>query len=77
VHAQGDVSWEIANTFENDDDDVTSLDLTVGDLLYIPKGLMHRAIPKTKRISISVPVAERKANEGALKTQDRTYYDFA
>jgi len=76
VHAQGEVSWEIANSFENDDDDVTSLDLTVGDLLYIPKGLMHRAIPKTKRISISVPVSERKANEGALKPQDRTYYDF-
>ena len=48
----------------------------MGDLLYIPKGLMHRAIPKTKRISISVPVSERKANEGALKPQDRKYYDF-
>ena len=76
VHAQGDVGWEVANSFENDDDDVTSLDLTVGDLLYIPKGIMHRAIPKTKRISISVPVSERRPNEGALKTQDRKQYDF-
>lgn len=76
VHAQGDVSWEVYNSFENDEGDFTSLDLTVGDLLYIPKGLMHRAIPKTKRISISVPVAERRPNEGALKTQDRKQYDF-
>ena len=76
VHAQGEVSWEVSNSFENDDGDFTSFDLTVGDLLYIPKGLMHRAIPKTKRISISVPVAERKPNEGSLKTQDRKYYDF-
>lgn len=76
VHAQGDVSWEVYNSFENDDGDFTSLDLTVGDLLYIPKGLKHRAIPKTKRISISVPVAERRPNEGSLKTQDREYYDF-
>ena len=76
VHAQGDVSWEVYNSFENDEGDFTSLDLTVGDLLYIPKGLMHRAIPKTKRISISVPAAERKPNEGPLKTQDRKLYDF-
>lgn len=76
VHAQGDVSWEVYNSFENDDGDFTSLDLTVGDLLYIPKGLKHRAIPKTKRISISVPVAERRPNEGSLKPQDREYYDF-
>lgn len=76
VHAQGDVSWEVYNSFENDDGDFTSLDLTVGDLLYIPKGIKHRAIPKTKRISISVPVAERRPNEGSLKTQDREYYDF-
>ena len=76
VHAQGDVSWEVYNSFENDDGDFTSLDLTVGDLLYIPKGLKHRAIPKTKRISISVPVAERRPSEGSLKTQDREYYDF-
>ena len=76
VHAQGDVSWEVYNSFENDDGDFTSLDLTVGDLLYIPKGIKHRAIPKTKRISISVPVAERRPNQGSLKTQDREYYDF-
>ena len=76
VHAQGDVSWEVYNSFENDDGDFTSLDLTIGDLLYIPKGLKHRAIPKTKRISISVPVAERRPNEGSLKPQDREYYDF-
>ena len=76
VHAQGDVSWEVYNSFENDDGDFTSLDLTIGDLLYIPKGLKHRAIPKTKRISISVPVAERRPNEGSLKTQDREYHDF-
>ena len=76
VHAQGDVSWEVYNSFENDDGDFTSLDLTVGDLLYIPKGVKHRAIPKTKRISISVPVAERRPNEGSLKPQDREYYDF-
>ncbi len=76
VHAEGDVSWDISNSFENDEGDFTSIDLTMGDLLYIPKGIMHRALPKTKRISISVPVAERKPNEGPLKTQDRTYYDF-
>ena len=76
VHVQGDVSWEVSRTFENDAGDVDCFDLTVGDLLYIPKGLGHKAVPKTKRISISVPIAERKPHEKPLKAQDRHIYSF-
>ena len=76
VHAQGNVSWEVHRTLQNREGDTETFDLTVGDLLYIPKGLKHRAIPKTKRISISVPVAERRPADGSLKPQDREYYDF-
>ena len=47
VHAQGDVSW-LHNSFENDDGDFTSLDLTVGDLLHIPKGLKTQGYTQDK-----------------------------
>lgn len=46
--------------------------LTVGDLLYIPAGMFHTAVPAGPRISISVPVFESR-REYPL---DRNYYDF-
>ena len=54
-------------------DDGSSYNLYNGDLLYIPKGLQHKAIPLSKRISISVPL-----NKGiTAKPLDRTVYDFS
>jgi ribosomal protein L16 Arg81 hydroxylase len=46
--------------------------LTVGDLLYIPAGMFHRATPASARVSISVPVAESKSE----RPIDRNWYDF-
>jgi|TARA_R100001530_G_scaffold26713_1_gene21425 mannose-6-phosphate isomerase-like protein (cupin superfamily) len=73
VHANGSVRWIVYNSLENKEGDTTEIDLTVGDLLYIPKGLQHKAIPLSKRISISVPL-----NKGiTAKPLDRTVYDFS
>lgn len=47
--------------------------LGVGDLLYIPAGVYHRAVPVGPRISISVPLMESR-KEYPL---DREYYDFS
>lgn len=46
--------------------------LTVGDLLYIPAGFFHKAVPAGPRISISVPVMESRRE----RPVDRIYYDF-
>jgi len=46
--------------------------LTVGDLLYIPAGMFHKAVPDSARVSISVPLSEFSNN----KPIDRDYYDF-
>lgn len=46
--------------------------LDVGDLLYIPAGVYHRAVPVGPRISISVPLMESR-KEVPL---DREFYDF-
>lgn len=51
---------------------IIDVTLTVGDLLYIPAGFFHKAVPCGPRISISVPVAESR-REYPL---DREYYDF-
>lgn len=73
VHAYGSVRWTVNNTLENKQGDTTEFDLTVGNLLYIPKGLIHKAEPLSKRISISVPLAEGIS----IKPLDRTFYDFS
>lgn len=73
VHASGSVRWTVYNSLENKEGDTTEHDLTVGDLLYIPKGLRHKAIPLSKRISISVPLAEGIS----VKSLDREVYDFS
>ena len=54
-------------------DDYTEFDLTAGDLLYIPKGLVHKAVAQTRRISISVPLIE----DTEAKPLDRKEYDFS
>lgn len=46
--------------------------LTVGDLLYIPAGMFHKATPASARVSISVPLAQSSIE----KPIDRKYYDF-
>ena len=70
---QGTVRWIVNNSLENVEGDTTEFDLTVGDLLYIPSKLEHRAIAQSRRISISVPLIER----GMTKPLDREYYDFS
>jgi len=78
VHSYGTVKWMVCDSLDNDKDKAHSFNLTVGDLLYIPKGLAHVAYPMSKRISISVPLLEVKDfKTGTLKTIDRKYYDFA
>ena len=46
--------------------------LGVGDLLYIPAGFFHKAVPAGPRISISVPVMESRREYPI----DRHVYDF-
>ena len=72
VHAHGSVKWTVCNNLDNKGD-ATSFNLTTGDLLYIPKGLAHSAVPLSKRISISVPLIE----DITAKPLDRTVYDFS
>jgi len=73
VHANGTVRWTVYNSLENKEGDTTELDLTIGDLLYIPKGLKHKAIPLSKRISISIPLTQGIS----VKPLDRKIYDFS
>tara|TARA_R100000808_G_C2155309_1_gene167446 strand:+ start:13794 stop:14534 length:741 start_codon:yes stop_codon:yes gene_type:complete len=84
VHAIGKVRWKVYDVFAGKEsyanltlkheekmklkyDEV----LTVGDLLYIPTGLYHKAIPQGARVSVSIPLGE-----GNKKRLDRRYYDF-
>jgi len=78
IHCNGTVRWTICNDLENNKNSASAFDLTVGDMLYIPKGLAHSAVPRSKRISISVPLLEVKDYKtGTLKTIDRKFYDFS
>tara|TARA_R100001460_G_C3557668_1_gene175627 strand:+ start:286 stop:1002 length:717 start_codon:yes stop_codon:yes gene_type:complete len=78
VHAHGSVKWTICNTLDNKGNDTTSFNLTNGDLLYIPKGLAHSAVPLSKRISISVPLLEfNDMKTNTITPMDRKYYDFS
>ncbi len=84
VHAIGKVRWKVYRVFagKNAPANLTKQQekemqlrydetLTVGDLLYIPTGLYHKAIPQGARVSISIPLGE-----GNKKPLDRRYYDF-
>ena len=84
IHAIGDVHWKVYNKFAQKGEKRTMTDieekrlnpiidttLTVGDLIYIPEGMFHRATPMSARVSISVPLAKN-----ALHPIDRNYYDF-
>ena len=78
VHAHGSVKWTVCNTLDNKGNDTTSFNLTTGDLLYIPKGLAHSAVPLSKRISISVPLLESNGMKtNTVTPMDRKYYDFS
>jgi len=84
VHAIGKVRWKVYRVFagKNAPANLTAQQekemqlrydetLTVGDMIYIPTGLYHKAIPQGPRISISIPLGE-----GNKKPLDRRYYDF-
>jgi len=84
VHAIGKVRWKVYRVFagKNAPANLTKQQekemqlrydetLTVGDLLYIPTGLYHKAIPQGARVSVSIPLGE-----GNKKPLDRRYYDF-
>ena len=68
-HVRGDVRWYIYNEFEYDcpnKDEATVetvIDLSEGDLLYIPRKLYHRVDTLSPRISISFHFTERKAKQ--------------
>ena len=72
VHAYGTVRWTVNNSLKNIEEDTSTFDLTVGDLLYIPSKTDHSAVAQSRRISISVPLMERNSP----KSLDRKYYDF-
>ena len=72
IHCYGSVKWVVSNTLENIKEDSSEFNLTVGDMLYIPKKLMHQAFPLSKRISISVPLLEGKQ----IVPINRTKYFF-
>jgi len=72
VHCIGSVQWTVCNSFENNAKDVETFKLTAGDMLYIPKGIGHSAIPLSKRISISVPLLEEKN----IVPINRNFYNF-
>ena len=65
-HVRGEVRWYIYNEFEYDcpiRDEATVesvIDLSEGDLLYIPRKLYHRVDTLSPRISISFHFTERK-----------------
>ena len=65
-HVRGNVRWYIYNEFQYDcpkRDEATVetvIDLSEGDLLYIPKKLYHRVDTLSPRISISFHFTERK-----------------
>ena len=65
-HVRGDVRWHMYNEFEYDcpiRDEATIdtvIDLSEGDLLYIPRKLYHRVDTLSPRISISFHFTERK-----------------
>lgn len=82
IHSIGQVHWKVYSLFsdgkktrltdEEESKYIPYIDevLSEGDVLYIPKGLFHRAYAKGPRISISVQVAP-----GQIPI-DRRWYDF-
>jgi ribosomal protein L16 Arg81 hydroxylase len=82
IHSIGRVRWKVYSLFtdgkktrltdEEESKYTPFMDeiLSEGDVLYIPKGLFHRAYAVGPRISISVQVATK------AKPIDRTWYDF-
>jgi mannose-6-phosphate isomerase-like protein (cupin superfamily) len=72
VHVYGSVKWTVANSFDKKDKTAHIFNLTVGDLLYIPKGLPHAAEPLSRRISVSVPLLEAEN----ILSLNRNYYNF-
>jgi ribosomal protein L16 Arg81 hydroxylase len=82
IHSIGRVHWKVYSLFtdgkksrltdEEESKYTPFIDeiLSEGDVLYIPKGLFHRAYAVGPRISISVQVASK------AEPIDRTWYDF-
>ena len=65
--------WQPMNSNFNEDElEVDShVTMTPGDVLYIPSRCLHRANPKGKRLSLSIPCAPRSLNG---QPYDRTIY---
>lgn len=72
VHAIGQVHWKVYRPGSKTDCVINKV-LGPGDLLYIPKGVYHKAQPVTARISISIPVAIRPE----IVPLTRNYCNFA
>lgn len=85
IHSIGKVSWNVyavwnkdigKNTLSTEEESdlipVIEQTLTIGDVLYVPKGLFHKGKPMGPRVSISIPVNEKKGRK-----LEREYYDFS
>lgn len=83
VHMIGSVRWTVYATFnkdlgrntatvEQEKDMIPVIEevLYPGDLLYIPRGLFHKAEANSPRVSVSFPVATRQ------NRMTRDFYDF-
>lgn len=86
IHAIGSVRWQVYNVYarpekgskktmstEEEAKHTPIIDtvLTVGDLIYIPERMFHKATPMSERVSISVPLFKHRG-----VPIDRNYYDF-
>jgi hypothetical protein len=67
---------EINNTFDPSTLTVEhEVELSPGDMLYIPARKFHAAFPEGKRLSLSIPCRSLKYNTEGSKKLDRAYYN--
>lgn len=71
IHAIGTVRWQVYARGSQTECIIDKV-LGPGDMLYIPKGIYHKAEAKSARISISVPMAKHPG----VVPLNRNYCDF-
>ena len=78
LQVEGQTNFKVWNEIFSGDDNRNPLpktspvlDVTMksGDVIFIPKGMLHQAIPLSKRVSISFPMM----TDSKHKSQDRTW----
>ena len=90
VQIDGETQWTVYNHRKSElvsnhppdiihhDDLEVLIDTTLlpGDILYIPKHYYHRAQPRGKRLSLSIPMVCPEFAGPEMKYQDRKYYEI-